>query len=209
MKNREVVTLPFPESTKNKPLNNKAMVFEDFDYTDPQRLRKKAEEILRLKKEKAAHENLKIDAKKLLHELQVHQIELEMQNEELRLAIETAEEALKKYTLLFDQAPVGFFTLEPDGTISELNFTAAEILDEKRFSLLGSNFKLFVSDESKPVFSKFFSEVFKSKKKETCEVKLGYDKKSLCLAHIEGIAVDEDQKCQLSVVDITSFKNTP
>jgi PAS domain-containing protein len=104
---------------------------------------------------------LEVDAKKLLHELQVHQIELEMQNEELRLAIETAEEALKKYTLLFDLAPVGFFTLEPDGTICELNFTAAEILDEKRFSLLGSNFKLFVSDESKPVFNQFFSEVFK------------------------------------------------
>jgi len=185
------------------------MIIEDPDYTDPRILRKKAEEILKLKKEKAAHENLEIDAKKLLHELQVHQIELEMQNEELRLAIETAEEALKKYTLLFDQAPVGFFTLEPDGTISELNFTAAEILDEKRFSLLGSNFKLFVSDDSKSVFNHFFSQVFKSKKKETCEVKLGYDNKTLCLAHLEGIAVDEDKRCQLSVVDITSFKNTP
>jgi hypothetical protein len=49
----------------------------------------------------------------------------------------------------------------------------------------------------------------KSKNKKTCEVKLGYDNKSLCLAHLEGMAVDEDQKCQLSVVDITSFKNTP
>jgi len=185
------------------------MVLEDPDYTDPRILRKKAEEILRLKKEKAAQENLEIDAKKLLHELQVHQIELEMQNEELRVAIETAEEALKKYTLLFDLAPVGFFTLEPDGTISDLNFTAAEILNEKRFSLLGANFKLFVSDESKPVFNQFFSEVFNSKTKETCEVKLGYDNKSLCLVHMEGILIGVEPKCQLSVVDITNFKNTP
>ena len=185
------------------------MVIEDFDYTNPRILRQKAEEILRLKKEKLAQDNLEVDAKKILHELQVHQIELEMQNEELRQAIETAEAALKKYTLLFDLAPVGFFTLEPDGTISDLNFTAAEILDEKRFSLLGSNFKLFVSDDSKPVFNQFFGKVFKSKSKQTCEVKLGYNSKSLSLVHMEGIVIGVEPKCQLSVVDITSFKNTP
>jgi hypothetical protein len=87
-----------------------------------------------------------------------------------------------------------------------LNFTAAEILDEKRFSLLGSNFKLFVSDDSKPVFNQFFSKVFKCKAKQTCEVKLGYDNKSLCLVHMEGIVIGVEPKCQLSVVDITSFK---
>lgn len=184
------------------------MVIEDHDYTNPRILRQKAEEILRLKKEKMAQENLETDAKKILHELRVHQIELEMQNEELRAAIETAENALKKYTLLFDLAPVGFFTLESDGTISELNFTAAEILDEKRFSLLGSNFKLFVADDSKPVFNQFFGKVFKSKTKQTCEVELGYDNKSLCQVHMEGIVTGENAKCQLSVVDITSFKNT-
>lgn len=183
------------------------MIIEDPDYTDPRILRKKAEEILRLKKEKLAQENQEIDAKKLLHELQVHQVELEMQNEELQLAIETAEKALKKYTLLFDLAPVGFFTLEADGTIADLNFTAAEILNEKRFSLMGSNFKLFVSDESKQVFNKFFNKVLKSKLKQICEVKLGYDNKSLRLAHIEGIQIGVEPKCQLSVIDITSFKH--
>lgn len=185
------------------------MVIEDPDYTNPRILRKKAEEILRLKEEKIAQENLEIDAKKLLHEIQVHQIELEMQNEALRMAIETAEDALKKYTLLFDLAPVGFFTLESDGTISDLNFTAAEILSEKRFSLLGSNFNIFVSDESKPVFNNFFKKVLKGKEKQTCEVKLGYNNKSLCLVHMEGIAIGVEPKCQLSVVDITSFKNKP
>ena len=139
----------------------------------------------------------------------MHQIELEMQNEELRLAIETAEKALKKYTLLFDLAPVGFFTLESDGTISDLNFTGAEILNEKRFSLLGSNFNLFVSEESKPVFNKFFNKVLKSKAKQICEVKLGYGNKLLRLVHIEGILIGVEPKCQLSVVDITSFKHTP
>ena len=68
------------------------------------------------------------DFKKLLHELQVHQIELEMQNEELIKANETAETALRKYTMLYDFAPMGYFTLEEDGTICDLNFTAAEML---------------------------------------------------------------------------------
>lgn len=185
------------------------MIIDDPDYTNPRILRKKAEEILRLKEEKIAQENLEIDAKKLLHEIQVHQIELEMQNEALRMAIETAEDALKKYTLLFDLAPVGFFTLESDGTISDLNFTAAEILGEKRFSLLGSNFNIFVSDDSKPVFKSFFSKVLKGKAKQTCEAKLGYNNKSFCLVHMEGIAIGVEPKCQLSVVDISAFKNKP
>ena len=79
------------------------------------------------------------DTRKLLHELQVHQIELEMQNEELRQANEIAEEALKNYTMLYDFAPMGYFTLDSDGSICELNFTGAEILGDKRFSLINSN----------------------------------------------------------------------
>jgi PAS domain-containing protein len=62
-----------------------------------------------------------------------------MQNEELRQAYETTEAALKKYTMLFDLAPVGYFSLDKDGTICELNFTGADILGERRFSLIDSN----------------------------------------------------------------------
>ena len=60
--------------------------------------------------------------------MQVHQIELEMQNEELRLAYETSESALKKYTILFDLSPMGYFTLDSEGAICELNFTGADIV---------------------------------------------------------------------------------
>ena len=98
---------------------------------------------------------MKLTLLKLLHELQVHQIELEMQNEELIQANETAETALKKYTMLYDFAPMGYFTLDPDGTICELNFTGAEMLGDKRFSLVNSNFKLFISEDSRPVFDVF------------------------------------------------------
>ena len=145
------------------------------------------------------------DIKKLLHELQVHQIELEMQNEELRQAYETAESALKKYTMLFELSPMGYFTLDSDGAICELNFTGAEMLGERRFSLINSNFKLFVSEGSKPVFNNFFRKVYTSNAKESCEVLLGYDKKPLCSVYMEGVVTEDDQKCLLSVVDIAKF----
>ncbi len=177
----------------------------EMDFTNAKMLRQKAEELL---KEKQQKENLSMkenDAEKLLHELQVHQIELEMQNEELRQAYETAETALKKYTMLFDLSPMGYFTLDQEGAICELNFRGAEILGERRFSLIDSNFKLFVSENSKPVFNNFFRKVYTSNAKESCEVLLGYDQKILCSVYIEGVVTGEDQKCLLSVVDISKF----
>jgi len=182
------------------------MINEDMDYTDAQMLRKKAEEKLKEKKNIADKPIIEADVKRLLHELQVHQIELEMQIEELRHAYETSEIALKKYTMLYDFAPMGYFTLDADGSICDLNFTGAEMLGERRFSLVNSNFKLFVSDESKHTFNEFFNKVCTSNFKESCEVMLGYDNNPLCLVYMEGIATGDERKCLLSVVDISNFR---
>jgi PAS domain-containing protein len=179
---------------------------DEKNLTDAQILRKKAEELLKEKQKQVEVSAKEADVKKLLHELQVHQIELEMQNEELHQANETAELALKKYTMLYDFAPMGYFTLDADGSISDLNFTGAELLGEKRFSLVNSNFKLFVSEESKSVFNKFFSKVYTSNSKESCEALLGYDNNPLCYVYMEGIVTGEEKKCLLSVVDISGFK---
>ena len=178
---------------------------EKKNLTDAQILRLKAEEKLK-EKNITARIGAEADVKKLLHELQVHQIELEMQNEELREANETAETALKKYTMLYDFAPLGYFTLEEDGSISDLNFTGAEMLGDKRFSLVNSNFKLFISESSQPEFSNFFRKVFKSNGKESCEIMLGYDGKPLCSVYMEGVVVGDEKKCLLSVVNISAFK---
>jgi len=182
------------------------MTDEEKNFTDAQMLRNKAER--QLEENKRALDNLvfESDFKKLLHELQVHQIELEMQNEELIKANETAETELRKYTLLYDFAPMGYITLEKDGSISDLNFTAAEMLGDKRFSLIGANFKIFVTDESKPVFDIFFKKVFARNGKESCEVKLGYENRHLCLVYAEGIVLSDDSECLLSLVDISAFR---
>ena len=129
------------------------------DLSDAQLLRLNAERQLKMKKKKEDDSDLEIDAKRLMHELQVHQIELEMQNEELQRANETAETALRKYTMLYDFAPLGYFTLDSEGKIEELNFTGADMLGERRLSLVGSNFKFFVSEESKANFNSFLDKV--------------------------------------------------
>ena len=181
------------------------MNYEEIDFTDAKMLRMKAEEEL-TEKQKVDVPEMEADVKKLMHELQVHQIELEMQNEELRQAYETAETALKKYTLLYDLAPMGYFILDSDGSISELNFTGAEMLGDKRFRLLNSNFKLYISEQSLPAFNQFFSKVHTGKAKESCEVMLGYDNNTLCFVYMEGVVIEDDNKCLLSVVDITGLK---
>jgi hypothetical protein len=180
---------------------------QDDILTEAQMLRIKAEEKLKVNQQKTDKPVMEPDIKKLLHELQVHQIELEMQNEELRQANDTAEAALKKYTMLYDFAPMGYFILDHDASICDLNFTGAEMLRDKRFALVNSNFKLFVSEKSKPVFNHFFSKVHAGFAKESCEVMLGYDNNPLCLVYMEGIVTGDDRKCLLSVVDITGFKS--
>jgi len=181
-------------------------MYDENDLTDAQLLRQKAEEKLqKVKQEKSTPPLITGDEARLLHELQVHQIELEMQNEELRIAYETAETALRKYTMLYDLAPMGYFTLDSNGSICELNFTGADLLGGKRFSLINSNFKLFVSEESRTVFNEFFRKVYTAPGKESCKVKLGYDNRPLCHVYMEGIVTDDDQKCLLSVIDISNL----
>jgi PAS domain-containing protein len=68
------------------------------------------------------------DARSLIHELQVHQIELEMQNEELRRAQMELEELRKNYSDLYDFAPVGYFSFDRDGLIRQVNLTGAKKL---------------------------------------------------------------------------------
>ena len=180
------------------------MIYEEMDFNDAKLLREKAEKRLTEKQKK---QNGKDNDNKILHELQVHQIELEMQNEELQQAYERAETALRKYIMVYELSLVGYFTLDSDGTICDLNFTGAELLGDRRFSLTDSNFKLFISEESRPVFNDFFSKVYSSNSKESCVVLLGYDNKPLCKVYMEGVVTEDEQKCLLSVVDLSRFSN--
>ncbi len=75
------------------------------------------------------------ETQRLVHELEVHQIQLEMQNEELLQARAEVEAILAQYTDLYDFAPVGYFTLERDGAIRRVNLTGARLLGVERSGL--------------------------------------------------------------------------
>lgn len=179
---------------------------QEQELTEAQLLRINAEKKLKETQKQSTHLSVETGIERLVHELQVHQIELEMQNEELSQANERAEAALKKYTIMYDFAPMGYFTLDHKGIIFELNFTGAELLGDRRFSLLNSNFKFFVSEETLPTFNNFLSIAYLGKNKESCEVMLGNDSEHLCPAYMEAIVTGDDGKCLLSVLDITAFK---
>jgi two-component system CheB/CheR fusion protein len=99
------------------------------------------------------------DMRRLVHELQVHQIELELQNEELRASRAETEAALARYTELFDFAPIGYFRVLGDGRIRECNFAGARLLGAARGDLVGRPFERFVSSRDREMFSRFLGSV--------------------------------------------------
>jgi PAS domain-containing protein len=169
-------------------------------------LRLKAEEALINKQPEPDKSLQDADEKRLLHELQVHRVELEMQNEELRMANEAAEAALRRYSMLYDFAPMGYLTLNADGRIIELNFTAAEMLGDKHFSFAGRNFMVFIAEDSLPVFADFFSKLFSVEGKESCEVMLSHGGQPLGKVFMEGVVIGDDRKCLLSVLNLSDLR---
>jgi PAS domain-containing protein len=100
-----------------------------------------------LKSKSSSIENMPVeDVRKLVEELQVHQIELEMQNEELRSVQYELEQSRKKYSDLYDFAPVGYLTISEEGRIVEANLTAAKQLGIERSFLIGKPFNLYAAE---------------------------------------------------------------
>jgi PAS domain S-box-containing protein len=118
-------------------------------------LRRQAEERLdRLSADAAAAAASPVpeDAAAIVHELRVHQIELEMQNEELRRAQLELAASREKYFELFDLAPVGYLTLNDNSIVSDANLTAAHLLGVERQLLVGQPFTAFVFAPDRDVF---------------------------------------------------------
>ncbi len=171
------------------------------------KLRHAAELLLNKKEQNSAASLSEPDKLKLIHELEVHQIELEMQNEELKWAKKKAELAEKKYAGLYNFAPSGFLTLTKEGKITELNNNAEHLLGKKRSHLIKSSFGFFVSVDQRAVFSRFLQKVFKNKVKETCELKLETGNDSMKYMLVNGIISNNGEKCLVTLVDITKSKH--
>ena len=138
----------------------------------PKSLRVRSETRLREQHDQEREPNVMYNTQRLFHELQVHQIELELQNEELSHANAAASSALEKYTDLYDFAPVGYFSLDEKGLMVELNMAGAVLLGVERSRLTGRRFQLFVSLKDRPVFQRFIDRIFSGSGKHYCEVEL-------------------------------------
>jgi PAS domain S-box-containing protein len=176
------------------------------NQSDSVLLRQRAEEMLNTRKDVSRNVSIAAETQKLIHELEVHQIELEFQNEELKQAKEQAVAASEKYSELYDFAPTGYFTLSQTGEIIQLNLSGAAMLGKERSQLKNSLFLFFVSDDTKPIFIQFSDNLFSSKTKENCEIILmNADNKTL-FVHITGIVSDNPDQCFVNLVDITERK---
>jgi PAS domain S-box-containing protein len=150
------------------------------------------------------------NAERLFHELQVHHIELELQNEELKLAKSEVESGLEKYTSLYDFAPVGYFSLDDQGEIQELNLTGATLLGVERSRLLKRRFQLFVAPDSCATFNAFLEKVFVKHENQSCEISLLKAGQTGLWANLQAqcaLTPSEGRNwCRLAISDITSRK---
>lgn len=144
---------------------------------------------------------------KLIHELELHQIELEMQNEDLILSKSVYRDLAAKFIELYDFAPLGYFTLSKTGEIIELNKCGSQFLGKERSDLINSNFGFFVSDGTKPIFNLFLSTLFTGKVKESCDVDLLLTGHPLISVRITGIVTGKGEQCLVNVLDITESKH--
>lgn len=171
-------------------------------------LRRRAEAYLSKKQPEpvqAVHEE---DALALVHELQVHQVELEMQNEELRRVNIELDEALRQYSDLYEFAPIGYFTLNDRGVILSVNLAGAKLMGRERSNLIGAPFRAFVAPSSLAGFDAFCRKVLETREKQSFEIRLTGNRDSRAYVLLEAVATYDEKDgtarhCLLSVTDIT------
>jgi len=165
--------------------------------TEPEKdLRSRAEEAIC---EKSALPPDQIEAlslgqmRQILHELQVHQIELNMQNEELRAAQAELEESRARYFELYDLTPVGYLTLSEQGLITLANLTAATLLGVKRSTLISAPITRYIAREDQDIYYRHRRILFESGEAQECELRLLKREGSHFWAHLRStVAQAED-----------------
>ncbi len=178
------------------------------DEANSRMLRQKAEMQLKKRLQESALPASENDLLKLIHEFEVHQIELEMQNHELLLAQERTVQANDRYTELYDFAPIGYFTLSKEGKILKLNHLGAKMLKKERSILINHSFLSFLSQDSINAFNLFMYRIFRSKNKEIEEITLESDEITSSSFIASGIISENDDGFYLTLSDVTELKRT-
>ncbi|MEI6433261.1 MAG: PAS domain S-box protein [Bacteroidota bacterium] len=166
-------------------------------------LRQKALNIFKNRPARMVSQLSETEALKLINELEVHQIELELQNEELLLAKREAEGAADKFNELFDFAPISYFTLTKEGKIIDLNLSGSQMVGKERSLLKNNLFGSFVSEETEQIFNSFLGNVFNNQVTETCELTLKDKFNKPIYVHLTGIVNENGEQCFVTASDIT------
>jgi len=158
----------------------------------------------------------KKDLEEIIHELRVHQIELEMQNEELKRVQLELQDSRDKYQELYDFSPVGYFTLSSKGIITDVNLTGASLLGIPGPKLLHRGFRRFVAREYEDQWFQHLLAVLGREEKQTCDLTLKREDGSSFCVCLESVRMDAPaeqqtenraiQVVRMAVIDITERK---
>ncbi|MEX2381822.1 MAG: ATP-binding protein [Opitutales bacterium] len=173
------------------------------DAADGQ-LRFRAEKVLQ--EQRAGATGSETDPQRLVHELQVHQIELELQNQELYRARNAAESAAEEFSNLYDFAPVGYLTLDREGVVRRANLTCTTLLGIERSQLVGKRFGALPTTSLIPVWNDFLKRVFGNKTKQSCELHFDREGKPRMDVQMEAEASVSGNECYAVLRDITELK---
>jgi PAS domain S-box-containing protein len=157
------------------------------------------------------------ETQRLLHELRVHQIELEMQNDELRTTQSELDAARARYFDLYDLAPVGYCTVSQTGLIMETNLTAATLFDVTRAELIKQPISSFILKEDQDIYYLHRKKLFETGEPQTCEMRMLKKDGTIFWAHLTAVAAqapstssgqapDCTKTCRIVMSDITKRK---
>jgi PAS domain S-box-containing protein len=176
---------------------------------DELELRKRAEEALQGQQDED-RELSKEEMQHLIHELRVHQVELDMQNEELRRVQLEIEASRNRYSDLYDFAPVGYITASEKGLILEANLTICSMLGVERNFLIKKPFSRFITNETQDTYYFHRQKLFETKGKQTSELKLIRKDGTQFEAQLESIAIEDGKgnitQIRAAITDITDRK---
>ena len=159
-------------------------------------LRSRAEQCLQ-EQPVAGYCDKEAESCKLMHELQVYTLELEMQNEEILSTQAQAYAALDRYTELFDFAPVGYLTLNNKGRIIEINLTGAAMLGVERAGIIGSLMTAYIANQK--LFKRYLDQVFNYANNVVIELSILRPDGSLLDVQMESRASTDEEACPLQI----------
>ena len=142
------------------------------------------------------------DALALLHELQVHQVELDLQDEELRNTRDELEVTLRRQVALYDHAPVGYLTIDAGTVMHELNLTSARLLGRSREELLGASLNRFLQPRSADDLQALLARVREGRLDQPCSLLLQAHERGRRVVHATASADPAAGRFLVALVDM-------